>query len=147
LSPCNVSLGPNACDFRDALPKEGLGHVGDVVAGAFHAGVMLDSGSGRTSIRSDQPCASIAAAQFGLISHAQAVACGMSPHAIHRRVAARRWDRVLPGVYRLVGAPSSWEQRLMAAVVWAPEAVVSHRGAAALWRLDGFDRGPVDFRP
>jgi hypothetical protein len=38
------------------------------------------------------------------------------------------------------GVPSSWEQKLMAASLWAgPEAAISHRSAAALWKLDGID--------
>ena len=38
------------------------------------------------------------------------------------------------------GAPVSWEQKLMAASLWAgPEAAISHRSAAALWKLDGID--------
>jgi len=44
------------------------------------------------------------------------------------------------------GAPVSWEQKLMAASLWAgPEAAISHRSAAALWKLDGIDgRGIVE---
>jgi len=43
---------------------------------------------------------------------------------------------VLPAVYRMAGAPETWEQWLMAGCLWAgPPAVVSHRAAATLWRL------------
>jgi len=51
---------------------------------------------------------------------------------------------MLPSVYRVAGAPDSWHQRLMAARLWAPDAAISHRAAAALWEFDGFDRGPVE---
>lgn len=58
---------------------------------------------------------------------------------IHRRVAAGRWDRLYPGTYRLSGAASSWQQSLIAiCLAWGPGAVISHRCAAALWRLAGF---------
>jgi predicted transcriptional regulator of viral defense system len=60
----------------------------------------------------------------------------MSRQAIHRRLAAGRWQEVLPGVYRVAGAPTSEEQSLMAACLWAgPGAAVSHRAAAGLWGL------------
>ena len=43
------------------------------------------------------------------------------------------------------GAPCSLEQRLMAAQLWgAPAAVVSHRAAAQLFRLDGVPSGFVE---
>jgi hypothetical protein len=43
------------------------------------------------------------------------------------------------------GAPTSWEQRLMAGALWAgPEAAVSHRAAAALWKLEGVQPGVVE---
>src|SRR5207302_8127923 len=39
----------------------------------------------------------------------------------------------------------SWQQRLMAAQLWAGEgAAISHRAAAALWELDGFEPGTVE---
>ncbi|HEY2665378.1 MAG TPA: hypothetical protein VGK51_00920 [Actinomycetota bacterium] len=44
------------------------------------------------------------------------------------------------------GAPASLEQRLMAGTLWAgPEAAISHRAAAALWRLEGVEPGVVEF--
>jgi very-short-patch-repair endonuclease len=43
------------------------------------------------------------------------------------------------GVYRMAGAPESWEQRLLAACLAAgPEARASVRSAAALYELEGF---------
>jgi Protein of unknown function (DUF559) len=55
----------------------------------------------------------------------------MHPRAINRRVGTGEWEVVDYGVYRVVGTPSSWRQRLMAACLAGP-AVVSHRAAAAL---------------
>src|SRR5260370_19395968 len=65
--------------------------------------------------RGDRACAEIAEKQFGLISRDQAIGTGMSERAIGRRLGGGRGRQVLPGVYRLAGAPASWEQSLKAA--------------------------------
>src|SRR5439155_15236085 len=85
----------------------------------------------------DRGCGAIASRQFGLISRNQALAEGLSADAIDQRLAAGRWERLLPAVFRIAGAPGSWHQRLMAAILWAPSAAVSHESAAALWELEG----------
>jgi very-short-patch-repair endonuclease len=93
----------------------------------------------------DARCAGVAAGQFGLITAAQALEQGMSRDAIVRRVASGRWERVAIGVYRLPGAPASWHQSLMLAVLCAgPRAAASHRAAAALHGLGSFRPGPVE---
>src|SRR5205807_1777024 len=52
---------------------------------------------------------------------------------------------VHPGVYRLPGAPVTWKQKVMAAVLAAgPGAVASHKTAAALWGLAGFPPREVE---
>jgi Protein of unknown function (DUF559) len=54
-------------------------------------------------------------------------------------VALGAWERVAPGVYRIVGAPLTWHGRALAAVLAAgPEALASHRTAAHQWGLEGF---------
>ncbi|HYR56794.1 MAG TPA: type IV toxin-antitoxin system AbiEi family antitoxin domain-containing protein [Myxococcaceae bacterium] len=93
----------------------------------------------------DRACAAIAEKQFGLISRDQAIRTGMSERAIGRRLGAGRWRQVLPGVYRLAGAPASCERSLKAATLWGGEGcVVSHRAAAALHGLAGFARQGVE---
>src|SRR6266851_686122 len=90
-------------------------------------------------------CAQIAGKAFGLISPGQAHGTGMSKRAIGRRLGAGRWRQVLPGVYRLAGTPTSWEQSLKAATLWGGDGcVVSHRAAAALHGLAGFARQGVE---
>ena len=80
-----------------------------------------------------------ASRQYGLVSRLQALALGMTPDEIRYQLRSGRWVRVLPGVYRVNGAPLSWRARVMACCLAAgPEAVVSHR-AAALWGLEGFE--------
>jgi very-short-patch-repair endonuclease len=85
----------------------------------------------------------IAARQHSLFTWAQALEVGFSPAAVTRRVAARLWDRVLPRVYRIAGSRLTEQQAAMAACLWAGEgAVVSHRTAAVLWKLDVKARRP-----
>jgi hypothetical protein len=60
-------------------------------------------------------------------------------------VQSGEWHRLLPGVLAVAAVPPSWQQRLKAAELWAgPEAAVSHRAAAALWKLDGVEGGHVE---
>lgn len=90
-------------------------------------------------------CEELAATQYGLVSWAQAKALGLSNQAIARRVAAGRWVRLAPRVYRVAGTPEHWCQRLMLALLWAGDgAAVSHRAAAALLGLDGFKQDVVE---
>lgn len=87
----------------------------------------------------DKLCAEIAERQFGLIARSQALRAGMSPSAIARRLQVGRWYLDLPRVYRLAGAPKTWEQALRAATLWGGDrCAVSHDAAAALHGLTTF---------
>jgi hypothetical protein len=67
---------------------------------------------------------------------------GFSRHAIEHRIAIGRWEELHVGVYRLVGSERTWEQRLHGLVLASgPVAAASHRSAAALLQIPGFDRG------
>ena len=93
----------------------------------------------------DDRCTMLAAEQHGCISRDQALRCGLSADAIFRRARYGRWRRMLPAVYAVSGAPATWEQRLMAAVLWAGEGTALARSsAAALWELPGFGPGRVE---
>ncbi|MFQ5967096.1 MAG: DUF559 domain-containing protein [Acidimicrobiia bacterium] len=86
----------------------------------------------------------IAACQYGLITHQQAVEAGVGPRSIQRLHDRQAWIRVAPAVYRLAGVPSSWHQDVLLAVLSvADEAVASHQTAAILWELADRDRYPV----
>lgn len=76
----------------------------------------------------------LAARQHGVIARAQLLAFGYSKSAIEHRVRTGRLHPVRRGVYA-VGRPQiTCEGRWMAAVlVCGPEALLSHRSAAALW--------------
>jgi hypothetical protein len=55
-----------------------------------------------------------------------------------------RWSPMGAGVYRLRGAPRTWEQQVMALTLAAgPTAAASHRSAAALLGVPGFERRGV----
>ena len=89
--------------------------------------------------------AALAARQHAMFTRDQALAQGLSRHQLQRGVGNGRYDRLTRGVYRMAGTAPSWEQRLTAAVLIAGEgALASHRSAACLWNLDGYQSGPVD---
>lgn len=80
--------------------------------------------------------AATARAQYGLILRSQLQAAGVSPGTMQRWLGGGRVEAVHRGVYRLAGAPASWEQQVRAAVMAAGAgAVVSHRSAARLWGI------------
>ncbi|WP_220187533.1 endonuclease domain-containing protein [Pseudonocardia pini] len=72
--------------------------------------------------------------QAGVISRAQAVAVGVSPDAVDRNLAARRWVPLHPRVYRDDAHPPSDAARVWAAVLWAGEGAVLSGVAAAWWQ-------------
>lgn len=76
--------------------------------------------------------------QFGVLSLDQARLAGASAQQVQRAVRAGRLERVARGVVRLAEAAPSFRQRLMVGQLQlGPSACVSHRGAAALYGLDG----------
>jgi hypothetical protein len=78
----------------------------------------------------------------GCFTRRQALSEGISPRRFEHLVASRAIVPVHPGrgVYRFAGTPDDWDSDLHAAVLLAPAAaVVSHRSAARLWRLQDLD--------
>lgn len=61
--------------------------------------------------------AGIARTQYGLTTRAQLTELGVSPGQIQRWLRSGRVEALHPGVYRLAGAPPSWEQEVAAAVL------------------------------
>lgn len=93
----------------------------------------------------DARIAATAARQHGAFSRRQTDDLGFSREAVRHRLRTGRWERLSRDVFRLAGAPGSWRQRLMAAVLEAgPGAVASHRAAAVLLGIPGFDDGSIE---
>lgn len=75
----------------------------------------------------------MARAQHGLITRSQAHSLGVSPQALKTAVAAGRWERIRQGVYVVGAAPTTWQQRVLAACLAAgPDAMASHRTSVRL---------------
>jgi hypothetical protein len=79
-------------------------------------------------------------------SVAQLEALGLSPRAVRRRAKVGRLHRIFPAVYsttpRALLAPRGWW--LAAVLACGPDAVLSHRSAAALWNIRGSLRAAID---
>jgi very-short-patch-repair endonuclease len=87
----------------------------------------------------DSPSGSVwqlARRQHGVVTRAQLLQCGLSQKAIKHRLSMGRLHRVFRGVYA-VGRPQLTQRgRWMAAILsCGPNAVLSHRSAAALWAI------------
>lgn len=82
--------------------------------------------------------------QVGVISTAQAVACGISARTVRRRVRACSWRALHPGVFLVGGHRLSDEARVRAAWLWAggPSATVSGPAAAFWHRM--LEQAPAD---
>src|SRR3954447_25965565 len=77
------------------------------------------------------------AQQAGVISRAQALAAGCSREAVDRRVKARQWQPLYPGVYLADRRPGAAERgaeaRVRAALLWAGPGGYLCGRAAAWW--------------
>jgi very-short-patch-repair endonuclease len=84
----------------------------------------------------DQAIAALASKQYGVLTRAQLLDVGLERSAIRRRLAAGRLHRLHAGVYAVGHRAPRREARWLAAVLAGGEgAVLSHRSAAALWRI------------
>jgi very-short-patch-repair endonuclease len=80
----------------------------------------------------------IAAAQCGVFSRAQALAAGYSDRRIRHLLAIGTWLRCDQGIFRIAGVPLTFDASAWIATLAAgPDAVLSHRVAGMLHRLDG----------
>jgi hypothetical protein len=90
-------------------------------------------------MHTDVAAGQVAAQQLGLITFAQALEAGVTEGGVRRRTRTAVWRRVRHGVFAVAGAPRTWEQDLMAAVLaGGPGTVASHYSAAG---LHGFPDG------
>jgi putative AbiEi antitoxin of type IV toxin-antitoxin system len=80
--------------------------------------------------------------QAGVVTLGQAVACGLSPDTVRRRIGDGRWTRIHPTVHLVGGHRLTGEARVWAAWLYAGErSTVS--GPAAAFR-HGMLREPPD---
>jgi hypothetical protein len=86
-----------------------------------------------------------AGSRHGLFRLEDARRLGVTDRQVERLVGAGRAERVAPATYRVVGAPVTPEQALLA-FVWSrgPDGLASHRSAAWLWRLATYRAGPPE---
>jgi very-short-patch-repair endonuclease len=99
----------------------------------------------QSAIAPERTLARVAANQHGVVSLEQLRAIGFSQEAVSRRVRAGRLHRLYRGVYAVGHTRLSDEGRWKAAVLaCGPGAALSHRAAAAHWRMLPAPRGPVD---
>jgi very-short-patch-repair endonuclease len=78
----------------------------------------------------------LAKRQHGVVARWQLIELGLHPQAIKHRSANGRLHRLRPGIYAVgrpqVSPPGHW---LAAVLACGPQAVLSHRSAAALWQI------------
>jgi hypothetical protein len=79
--------------------------------------------------------------QRGVVARQQALADGMTRHAVTARLESRRWQKLHDGVYYTYTGPVPREAQLWAAVLRVGHgAVLSHETAAEIW---GITDGPT----
>jgi hypothetical protein len=83
--------------------------------------------------------AAVAERQYGVFTRGQAIDSGFTPDEIEGRLASGAWGPVHRGVYRVAGAPLSFEAAaLAAALACGRGAFVSHATAGRLWLFEAF---------
>jgi very-short-patch-repair endonuclease len=93
----------------------------------------------------ERTVARLANSQHGLISLAQLRDLGLSESAVRSRVSTGRLHRVHRGVYAAGHGPLTAEAGWIGAVLsFPPDALLSHRSAAALWGLRPTGRAAVE---
>ncbi|MGV1048893.1 MAG: hypothetical protein ACOYD4_10270 [Solirubrobacterales bacterium] len=104
-----------------------------------------DDKSSRRRGGGDWGIAEIAGEQQGLVALWQLEGVGLERRAVQARVSSGRLHRVHQGVFAVGHTVLSEEGRFLAAVLaCGPGAVLSHRSAAALWRIRPRDGEAID---
>ena len=93
----------------------------------------------------DRVLAELAARQHGVVARSQLLARGVSARAIERRLESGHLHVLFRGAYAVGSTNVSQQGRWLAAVLSAgEEAALSHRSAAALWRLARIPDAPIE---
>ncbi|MEV6590296.1 hypothetical protein [Streptomyces acidicola] len=75
----------------------------------------------------------------GVLLTSRALAAGWSRRSLNRTLREGGWTQVRAGAWVEPGWEVDWGTRLRVVQLLKPELVVSHRAAAALWRIDTLD--------
>jgi very-short-patch-repair endonuclease/predicted transcriptional regulator of viral defense system len=105
---------------------------------------VIREGSQLHNVRRQRELMALAARRHGVVTVEDLAAAGVGPRGIARRVADGRLRRLHRGVF-LVGpliGPLTYE--MAAAIACGPGAALSHRSAAALWRIRPAWHGPIE---
>jgi very-short-patch-repair endonuclease len=106
---------------------------------------ICSSEASKATIHVDAAVAVLAARQHGVISRAQLLDLGLGYRAIDGRIARGLVHPVHRGVYAVGHRRLTRHGAWMAAVLAAgPDAVLSHRSAAALWGMRDTSRAPIE---
>ena len=99
--------------------------------------VIYHHRGGKSQTRgADAAIAALAGRQHGVVARPQLLALGVTARSVERRIEGGRLHRVHAGVYSVGHRVLTVHGRWMAAVLAAgPDAVLSHRSAAALWGI------------
>lgn len=90
----------------------------------------------------DHETARLARRRHGVLTTAGLIEIGRTDQQIRRATERGELTTLHQGIHRIAGAPVTWEQRVLLAVIAAGDgALASHRSAAALWGLDGSTKG------
>lgn len=93
----------------------------------------------------DEALARLAAANHGVFLSSDALTVGITPQGLGRRCTKGVIRRLHKGVYAMTSVQPSEKQLLFAACRWGGAgSAASHRSAAALWDLDGFDLNVIE---
>lgn len=86
----------------------------------------------------------LASSQFGVLHVRQGAELGLNERAISRRL-SKGWRKIHPGVVSIPGHPDTFEQRAMAAHLYAgPDSLLCHHSAGRLHGLDGITNRRID---
>jgi very-short-patch-repair endonuclease len=89
----------------------------------------------RSGLEPDGRILRLAADQHGVVTRVQLLAAGIGPDRVDRRLAAGVLRQVHRGVYVVGPVIAPWCREMAATLACGAPAVVSHRSAAAVWKL------------
>lgn len=93
----------------------------------------------------DKLIAAAASRRLGLFTTDDAEQLGLTDQLLQRRLSDNRLQAPQRGVFPASAVPATWDQRMLAACLYAGEcAVASHRAAAYLHGFDGAHQGPLE---